>query len=31
MGDRVLDYGDSLLRQQDVQLLRGPYWLNDQV
>ena len=27
----VLDYHDVLLRQQDVQLLEGPHWLNDQV
>jgi hypothetical protein len=31
MDDRVLDYGHSLLRQHDVQLLRVPHWLNDQV
>jgi hypothetical protein len=32
MGDRrVLNYGDCLLRHADVQLLRGPNWLNDQV
>lgn len=27
----VLDYKDSLLRVSDVQLLKGPYWLNDTV
>ena len=27
----MLDYGDVLLRQSDVDLLRGPHWLNDQV
>lgn len=27
----VLSYHDSLLRQSDVDLLRGPHWLNDQV
>ena len=28
---KVLDYGDVLLRREDVDLLRGPHWLNDQV
>ena len=28
---KVLDYGDVLLRQADVDLLKGPHWLNDQV
>ena len=28
---KVLDYGDVLLRQSDVDLLKGPHWLNDQV
>ena len=27
--DLVLSYHDCLLRQSDVQLLHGPYWLND--
>lgn len=27
----VLSYHDSLLRQSDVDLLNGPYWLNDQI
>lgn len=26
-----LNYYDSLLRSSDVELLRGPYWLNDQI
>ena len=30
-GDRILSYGDVLLRRQDLQLLSGPFWLNDQV
>lgn len=31
-GDKkVLSYGDNLLRKSDVDLLGGPYWLNDQV
>ncbi len=29
--DKVLDYGDVLLRRRDVDLLDGPFWLNDQV
>ena len=29
--DKVLSYGDNLLRQSDVDLLNGPHWLNDQV
>jgi hypothetical protein len=29
--DRVLSYGDVLLRKSDVELLEGPHWLNDQV
>lgn len=29
--DKVLSYGDNLLRQSDLDLLDGPYWLNDQV
>lgn len=28
---KVLDYGDVLLREADVELLEGPHWLNDQV
>lgn len=28
---RVLSYHDVLLRKADVELLRGPHWLNDQV
>ncbi|GIL65692.1 hypothetical protein Vafri_19369 [Volvox africanus] len=28
---KVLDYHDVLLREQDVSLLEGPQWLNDQV
>lgn len=27
----VLNFYDSLLRQSDVNLLMGPYWLNDQI
>lgn len=27
----VLSYGESLLRQNDVNLLKGPHWLNDTV
>ncbi len=27
----VASLGDSLLRQSDVDLLRGPYWLNDRI
>ncbi|KAJ8915159.1 hypothetical protein NQ315_000411 [Exocentrus adspersus] len=27
----VLSYNESLLRESDVELLRGPYWLNDTV
>ena len=30
-GDKVLSYGDVLLRRSDVNLLKGPHWLNDQV
>ena len=29
--DRVLSYGDNLLRRSDIDLLKGPRWLNDQV
>ena len=29
--DKVLSLGDVLLRRSDVDLLTGPYWLNDQV
>lgn len=29
--DKVLSYGDNLLRRADVELLKGPNWLNDQV
>ena len=29
--DKVLNYGDVLLRRSDVELLDGPEWLNDQV
>ena len=25
----VLNFNDSLLRKSDVDLLSGPYWLND--
>ncbi len=28
---KVLDYHDVLLREADVDLLRSPEWLNDQV
>ncbi|KAK9811425.1 hypothetical protein WJX72_003778 [[Myrmecia] bisecta] len=28
---KVLSYGDVLLRKSDVDLLRGPFWLNDQI
>ena len=28
---KVLDYHDVLLYQSDLDLLTGPYWLNDQV
>lgn len=28
---RVLSYHDVLLRRSDVELLKGPEWLNDQV
>lgn len=27
----VLNYGESLLRQHDVDLLKGPFWLNDSI
>lgn len=27
----VLSYGESLLRESDVSLLKGPYWLNDTI
>lgn len=27
----VLSYGESLLRKYDVDLLKGPYWLNDSI
>ena len=29
--DKVLSFGDSLIRRSDVDLLRGPFWLNDTV
>lgn len=29
--DIVLNFHDSLLRQSDLNLLMGPYWLNDQI
>jgi hypothetical protein len=29
--DKVLSLDDVLLRRSDVNLLIGPYWLNDQV
>lgn len=29
MDDKVLDYGDALLRVRDVALLTGPRWVND--
>lgn len=29
--DTVLSYYDCLLRSDDVDLLRGPYWLNDAI
>ncbi len=29
--DKILSYGDNLLRRSDVELLKGPHWLNDQV
>ncbi|KAG2424214.1 hypothetical protein HXX76_014745 [Chlamydomonas incerta] len=28
---KVLDFGDVLLREADVELLEGPHWLNDQI
>ncbi len=31
MDDKVLSYGDCLLRVRDVALLTGPHWLNDNV
>ena len=31
MDDKVLSYGDCLLRVCDVALLTGPHWLNDAV
>lgn len=31
MEDKILDYGDVLLRRQDALLLLGDNWLNDQV
>lgn len=31
MEDKVLDYCDILLRKEDVALLDGPFWLNDQI
>jgi hypothetical protein len=31
MGEKKLSYHDVLLRSEDVDLLRGPHWLNDQV
>jgi len=31
MDDKVLDYGDCLLRVRDVALLTGPHWLNDAI
>lgn len=31
MEDKILDYGDVLLRRQDALLLLGNNWLNDQV
>ena len=29
--DKLLSYGDILLRRSDIDLLKGPCWLNDQV
>ncbi|KAL0052682.1 hypothetical protein WJX82_005998 [Trebouxia sp. C0006] len=29
--EKVLSYGDNLLRRSDVDLLDGPFWLNDQI
>jgi hypothetical protein len=29
--ERALSYHDVVLRHGDVDLLRGPHWLNDQV
>lgn len=29
--ETVLNYRESLLRKSDVDLLRGPYWLNDSI
>ena len=29
--EKVLSYGDNLLRRSDIDLLEGPCWLNDQV
>lgn len=31
MDDKVLDYHDVLLRRADVELLDGPFWVNDQI
>lgn len=31
MDDKLLSYGDCLLRVRDVALLTGPHWLNDAV
>lgn len=31
MDEKVLDYQDILLRREDVELLDGPFWLNDQL
>ena len=27
--EKVLSYGDVVLRKADVDLLNGPFWLND--
>lgn len=29
--EKVLSYGDVLLRRSDVELLEGPHYLNDQI
>lgn len=29
--EKVLSYGDVLIRRSDAELLTGPFWLNDQV
>lgn len=31
MNEKVISYGDVLLRTSDVELLTGPYWINDKI